>query len=211
LNEENSVVIRKPKALLTINIVLTALLVILAGLLMFFYHRLIWTLTLNFNIIYFVWILLAALIIGLFIILLSIVLVIKSPSDGKSFLIPPALVVILAVVSLSFGLIDRMEYNEHYTFSQEKWANATNDERSVYVDSFLKMYNLYAFDDEMIVEYLGEPDIKETIQLETYPSQFGGYAYYYDLGFVRDYIDPSYLEINTNQNGLVFHYGIYSS
>jgi len=211
LNKEYIGTNKKTNTILVITIILTALFVVLAGLLIFFYHRLLWTLTLNFNIIYFIWTLLAAANVGLFVIILSIILVKRTPNKNKTLFIPPSLVVFLAVFSLSFGLFDRVSFNSHYTFSQEKWASATNNERSVYVDSFLKMYDLYTFDDAQIVEYLGEPDIKETFELETFPPQFGGYAYYYDLGFVRDFIDPSYLEIKTNQYAIVYHYGIYSS
>ncbi len=190
---------------------LSFLLVVLACLLMYFYHMAVWTLTVNFQIIYFVWILLFALAVGLLIIILSGIAIRKEKNGNKLVLIPPFLVVGLAIFSMSFGLFEKFAYERHYTFSVEKWAVASSDERSVYLDSFLEQYDLYTFNDEMIVVTLGEPDEKRTIELLTDPVQFGGYSYIYDLGFVRDYMDPSFFEITTDQSGGVSNYRIYST
>lgn len=199
------------KALFIITIVMTFVLAILTGLLVYLYHQTVWTLTINFNFIYFVWVLLFAVIIGLLIVTLSFILVKKSSLDHKRIIIPPALVVFLAIFSVSFALIDKGAYNAYYTFSKERWAMASKEERSVYLDSFLKKHDLYTFNDELIIEYLGEPDEKETIELLTYPTQYDGSKYFYDLGYARDFIDSSFLKIETNQLGNVTYYQIYST
>ena len=199
------------KALLIVTIVMTSILAVLTGLLIFLYHQTIWTLTLNFNFIYFVWVLLFAIVTGLLIFILSIILVKKSSIDDKRVIILPAMVVFFAIFSLSFAVIDKGVYKAHYTFSKEKWVVASNDERSVYLDSFLKMYDLNTFNDQLIIEYLGEPDKKETTDLLTYPIQYGGSTYFYDLGFQRDFIDPSFLKIKTNPLGDVVCYQISST
>lgn len=202
---------KKAKIYFVITIILTSILGLLTGLLIFLYHQTLWTLTVNFNYIFFVWVLAVSLFVGLVILVLSGILLIKLYKRLKTVIIPPAFVIFFAVFSLTFALIDQGIYSDHYTFSKEKWAIASYEERSVYVDSFLEMYDLNSFNEQLISEYLGSPDEKQTIQLLTFPPQFGGYVYIYNLGFHRDYIDPSFFEITTSNTGNVSNYRIYST
>ena len=201
----------KAKIYFIIMIILTSILGVLTGLLIFLYHKTLWTLTVNFNYIFFIWVLVVSLSVGLIILILSGILLKKLHKRSKTMIIPPVFVIFFAVFSLTFAFIDKGVYNDYYTFSKEKWAIASYEERSVYVDSFLEMYDLNSFNEQSINEYLGSPDEKQTIQLLTYPPQFGGYVYIYNLGFHRDYIDPSFFEITTTNTGNVSNYRIYST
>ena len=201
----------KAKIYFIIMIILTSILGVLTGLLIFLYHQTLWTLTVNFNYIFFVWVLAVSLFVGLIILILSGILLKKLYKCPKTMIMPPAFVIFFAVFSLTFAFIDKGVYNDYYTFSKEKWAIASYEERSVYVDSFLEMYDLNSFNEQSINEYLGSPDEKQTIELPTYPPQFGGYVYIYNLGFHRDYIDPSFFEITTSNTGNVSNYQIYST
>ncbi|MGI6734707.1 MAG: hypothetical protein ACOX3C_00765 [Bacilli bacterium] len=141
---------------------------------------------------------------------LNVYLMKNKPTKAKNF-IPSFVVLGLALISILFVVGNKVAFEIHYSFTIEKWTNALPKERYLYMKSFLKKYDLKTFDDEKIVEHLGEPDFKKTTELATEPPAFGGYHYSYYLGFPGFHIDPVYFDIKTNEHSQVTYFGYYYS
>lgn len=95
---------------------------------------------------------------------------------------------------------------QQYTFTIDSWRIASFNQRGALVTNFLLEHNIIGLSYKQLVVYLGEPDIKETITLESNPPQFGGYILTYYLsdypqlpGYAEKklWIQTNYLEIIT--------------
>lgn len=135
---------------------------------------------------------------------------------GKKKLIPTLVSVVPLVVALIIGITGivttRIEYEDYKTFTIEKWMNAYNnhDYRGLLIYSFLDKYDISGYSLQEIKDLLGNPDQANEITLETYPPQYGGVIYIYDLGYYKDYMDPTTFEITFNQNNNVVSYEVVS-
>ena len=208
LNEGESNTIKKPASAL--EKVLIILLVVFLGAtitMLVFYHFARWGLGLNIFVFLLILIVPALLLLGVIIIIVNIAGKRNFEISWKRPLLPTFIVLGAGVFSLLFGIGERATFKIRYTFTIEKWAKATPDERSVLVDSFLEQYDLNTFNDAMVIEYLGEPDFKEILEVGEPPS-FAGYYYIYNLGFVRDFIDPTFFDIKTDASGKVVYYNV---
>ena len=135
---------------------------------------------------------------------------------GKKKLIPTLVSVVPLVVALIIGITGivttRIEYEDYKTFTIEKWMNAYNnhDYRGLLIYSFLEKYDISGYNLQEIKDLLGAPDQANEITLETYPPQYGGVIYIYDLGYYKDYMDPTTFEITFSQNNNVVSYEVVS-
>ena len=133
---------------------------------------------------------------------------------GKKKLIPTLVSVVPLVVALIIGITGivttRIQYEDYKTFTIEKWMNAYNnhDYRGLLIYSFLDKYDISGYTLQETKDLLGTPDQAYEITLTTYPPQYGGVIYIYDLGYYKDYIDPTTFEITFNQNNNVVSYEV---
>lgn len=133
---------------------------------------------------------------------------------GKKKLIPTLVSVVPLVVALIIGITGivtaRIQYEDYKTFTTEKWMNAYNnhDYRGLLIYSFLDKYDISGYSLQETKDLLGTPDQANEITLETYPPQYGGVIYIYDLGYYKDYMDPTRFEITFNQNNNVVSYEV---
>ena len=133
---------------------------------------------------------------------------------GKKKLIPTLVSVVPSVVALIIGVTGivttRIQYEDYKTFTTEKWMNAYNnhDYRGLLIYSFLDKYDISGYSLQETKDLLGTPDQANEITLETYPPQYGGVIYIYDLGYYKDYMDPTTFEITFNQHNNVVSYEV---
>lgn len=133
---------------------------------------------------------------------------------GKKKLIPTLVSVVPLVVALIIGITGivttRIQYEDYKTFTIEKWMNAYNnhDYRGLLIYSFLDKYDISGYSLQETKDLLGTPDQTNEITLETYPPQYGGVIYIYDLGYYKDYMDPTTFEITFNQYNNVVSYEV---
>lgn len=161
----------------------------------------------------------------LFIIIVSLIFVgitsitgylLMTIKTGKKKLKPTLVSTIPLVVALIIGITGivttRIQYEDYKTFTIEKWMNAYNnhDYRGLLIYSFLDKYDISGYSLQETKDLLGTPDQTNEITLETYPPQYGGVIYIYDLGYYKDYMDPTTFEITFNQNNHVVSYEVVS-
>ena len=133
---------------------------------------------------------------------------------GKKKLIPTLVSVVPLVVALIIGITGivttRIQYEDYKTFTVEKWMNANNnhDYRGLLIYSFLDKYDISGYSLQQTKDLLGTPDQANEMTLETYPPQYGGVIYIYDLGYYKDYMDPTTFEITFSQNNNVVSYEV---
>ena len=133
---------------------------------------------------------------------------------GKKKLIPTLVSVVPLAVALIIGITGivttRIQYEDYKTFTTEKWMKAENnhDYRGLLIYSFLDKYDLSGYSLQETKDLLGTPDQANEITLETYPPQYGGVIYIYDLGYYKDYMDPTTFEITFNQYNNVASYEV---
>lgn len=133
---------------------------------------------------------------------------------GKKKLIPTLVSTIPLAVALIIGVTGivttRIQYEDYKTFTTEKWMNAENnhDYRGLLIYSFLDKYDISGYSLQETKDLLGTPDQVNEITLETYPPQYGGVIYIYDLGYYKDYMDPTTFEITFNQYNNVVSYEV---
>lgn len=161
----------------------------------------------------------------LFIIIVSLIFVgitsivgylLMTIKTGKKKLIPTLVSTVPLVVALIIGttgiVTTRIQYEDYKTFTIEKWRNAYNnhDYRGLLIYSFLDKYDISGYSLQETKDLLGAPDQANKITLETYPPQYGGVIYIYDLGYYKDYMDPTTFEITFNKNNNVVTYRVVS-
>ena len=162
----------------------------------------------------FLFIVIASLIVvGLVAIAGYLLMTIKT---SKKKLIPTLVAAIPFVVAQIIGIAGfvttRIQYEDYKTFTKEKWMNAYNnhDYRGLLIYSFLDKYDISGYSLQETKDLLGTPDWTNEITLETNPPQ-NGVIYVYDLGYYKDYIDPTTFEITFNQDNNVVSYRVVSS
>ena len=102
--------------------------------------------------------------------------------------------------TINFNVIE----NNNLSFSKEAWDNASNYEKSNLISASFKENEVEGMHCDDIKALLGEPDIETYLQLESYPPQYEGGKYVYNLG---DYLDESYyLRIDINRTYRVSGY-----
>ena len=122
---------------------------------------------------------------------------------GKKKLIPTLVSVVPLVVALIIGVTGivttRIQYEDYKTFTTEKWMNAYNnhDYRGLLIYSFLDKYDISGYRELQVQELLGNPDWKNETN-----------TWVYDLGYYKDYMDPTTFEITFNQNNNVVSYEV---
>ena len=133
---------------------------------------------------------------------------------GKKKLIPTLVSVVPLAVALIIGITGivttRIQYEDYKTFTVEKWMIAYNnhDYRGLLIYSFLEQYDINGYSLQETKNLLGTPDQANEYTLETYPPQYGGVIYIYDLGYYKDYMDPTTFEITFNQYNNVVSYEV---
>jgi len=161
----------------------------------------------------------------LFIIIVSLIFVgitsiagylLMTIKTGKKKLIPTLVSTIPLVVALIIGITGivttRIQYEDYKTFTIEKWMNAYNnhDYRGLLIYSFLDKYDISGYSLQETKDLLGTPDQTNEITLLSNPPQYGGVIYIYDLGYYKDYMDPTTFEITFNQHNNVVSYEVVS-
>lgn len=122
---------------------------------------------------------------------------------GKKKLIPTLVSTIPLVVALIIGITGivttRIQYEDYKTFTTEKWMNAykNHDYRGLLIYSFLDKYDISGYRELQVQELLGNPDWKNETN-----------TWVYDLGYYKDYMDPTTFEITFNQNNNVVSYEV---
>lgn len=122
---------------------------------------------------------------------------------GKKKLIPTLVSTIPLVVALIIGITGivttRIQYEDYKTFTTEKWMNAYNnhDYRGLLIYSFLDKYDISGYRELQVQELLGNPDWENEAN-----------TWVYDLGYYKDYMDPTTFEITFNQNNNVVSYEV---
>jgi|GEM_PF-1164112 len=128
---------------------------------------------------------------------------------GEKKTVPTLLSISGTVVALVIGTIGisvtRAQFEEYKTFTPEKWAAAAKDPdyRGLLVSSFLEQYDVKGCGSDEVSSLLGPANHINEFVLETDPPQYGGMEWIYDLGFYRDYMDASFLEITFSQTNVV--------
>lgn len=93
----------------------------------------------------------------------------------------------------TYNYIDRQIYNATYTFTIEKWANASEDERARIIPFFRKQYDLVGDNLDVVIPLLGTPD---TVTDTTYS---------YNLGVAESVLvtQPIYYLVNFNEQNII--------
>ena len=124
---------------------------------------------------------------------------------GKKKLIPTLVSVVPLVVALIIGVTGivttRIQYEDYKTFTIEKWMNAYNnhDYRGLLIYSFLDKYDISGYRELQVQELLGNPDWKNETN-----------TWVYDLGYYKDYMDPTTFDIRFPEQNIVTSYNVVS-
>ena len=99
----------------------------------------------------------------------------------------------------TYNYIDRQIYNATYTFTIEKWANASEDERARIIPFFRKQYDLVGDNLDVVIPLLGTPD---TVTDTTYS---------YNLGVAESVLvtQPIYYLVNFNEQNIITSERVY--
>lgn len=124
---------------------------------------------------------------------------IKKYTPVKLTLLIIALIATPAASLAVYHFIDRHNYEIAYTFTPTKWAEADTRNRSLLIDSFREQYDLVGENIDIVLNLLGEPDVKEEFQ------------YTYDLGDHKTPLafDPYYYLVAFDVNDTITSEGIY--
>jgi len=81
----------------------------------------------------------------------------------------------------SENVVDNKENKDAIEFDADVWKSKDYVARYNMVDSLFEKenFNDFRYTLQDLTNLLGEPDKTDTLVLETYPTQFGGYQYYY--------------------------------
>ena len=116
------------------------------------------------------------------------------------------------LIGVSGVIAAKVQYNDFKTFTSEKWINASNNHyyRGLLVYSFLEQYDIRGNSIQKVKNLLGTPDQIREITLYSEPPQYGGVIYIYDLGYYKNYMDPTTFEITFNQTNNVVSYNVFT-
>ena len=124
---------------------------------------------------------------------------------GRKKLIPTLVVTIPLAIAMTIGVAGIITFNIRYkdykTFTKEKWINASDnhDYRGLLIYSFLEQYDIIGYGKLQVEELLGNPDWENNTNI-----------WVYDLGYYKDYMDPTTFEITFNQLNVVSIYDVVS-
>ena len=88
-------------------------------------------------------------------------------------------------------------------FSSDKWKQGNYHQRYLMLDDFTKNYYIIGWNIDEVTALLGDPDKKDTVYMETYPHQFGGYILEYYISSQSEYKALEILRITTNSTSIV--------
>lgn len=88
-------------------------------------------------------------------------------------------------------------------FSSDKWKQGNYHQRYLMLDDFTKNYYIIGWNIDEVTALLGDPDKKNTVYMEIYPPQFGGYILEYYISSQSEYKDFEILRITTNSTSIV--------
>ncbi len=88
-------------------------------------------------------------------------------------------------------------------FSSDKWKQGDYHQRYLMLDDFAKNNYIIGWNIDDVTALLGEPDRKDTVYMETYPPQFGGYILEYYISSQSEYKVLEILCITTNSTSVV--------
>lgn len=88
-------------------------------------------------------------------------------------------------------------------FSSDKWKQSDYHQRYLMLDDFAKNNYIIGWNIDEVTALLGEPDRKDTVYMETYPPQFGGYILEYYISSQSEYKALEILRITTNSTSIV--------
>ena len=124
---------------------------------------------------------------------------------GSKKLFPTLVVTIPLAIAMTIGVAGIITFNIRYkdykTFTKEKWINASDnhDYRGLLIYSFLEQYDIIGYGKLQVEELLGNPDWENDTNI-----------WIYDLGYYKDYMDPTTFEITFNQLNVVSIYDVVS-
>ena len=88
-------------------------------------------------------------------------------------------------------------------FSSDKWKQSDYHQRYLMLDDFAKNNYIIGWNIDEVTALLGDPDKKDTVYMETYPPQFGGYILEYYISSQSEYKALEILRITTNSTSIV--------
>ena len=88
-------------------------------------------------------------------------------------------------------------------FSSDKWKQSDYHQRYLMLDDFAKNNYIIGWNIDEVTALLGDPDKKDTVYMEIYPPQFGGYILEYYISSQSEYKDFEILRITTNSTSIV--------
>ena len=88
-------------------------------------------------------------------------------------------------------------------FSSDKWKQSDYHQRYLMLDDFAKNNYIIGWNIDEVTALLGDPDKKDTVYMEIYPPQFGGYILEYYISSQSVYKDFEILRITTNSTSIV--------
>ena len=88
-------------------------------------------------------------------------------------------------------------------FSSDKWKQGNYHQRYLMLDDFAKNNYIIGWNIDEVTALLGDPDKKDTVYMEIYPPQFGGYILEYYISSQSVYKDVEILRITTNSTSIV--------
>jgi len=184
-----------------------ALLIVISSLIVYFFAKA--RFESGFYLLYLVW-LVIALSIPLGLIVLGIIFFIKS-GKKKELLIPLVSSALVPVLIIGVGVaVTTINFSHYANFNKDKWESANADYRGLLIYSFEKQYDVIGWNESQVKDYLGEPDETTTISSEGSPYN-GLVMESYNLGFYKDYLDPSFYEVIYNVSSNVVFTDIVTS
>lgn len=107
--------------------------------------------------------------------------------------------IIPLILATSVVVFDQISYANYYTFTVQKWRDASPNERGRLIDSFRRTYDVIGMNLEEVENLLGIPDYDDDS------------SYIYNLGDYRQAIamDPYFYEIMLNEADVVISDGIF--
>lgn len=122
---------------------------------------------------------------------------------GKKKLIPTLVsltpLTIATTIGVSSIITTKIQYNDYKTFTKEKWISANNnhDYRGLLIYSFLEQFDITGYSELQVQELLGNPDSKNETN-----------TWVYDLGYYKDYMDPTTFDIRFSEQNIVTSYDV---
>lgn len=187
------------KRLRTISVITLA--IFLVGIIFVTYsiHRLIWFSDIIFFFSFYVVLIVLVVTSILFLIGLNHARSISKEMQKKYFINSILFFIIPLILATSVVVFDQISYANYYTFTVQKWRDASPNERGRLIDSFRRTYDVIGMNLEEVENLLGIPDYDDDS------------SYIYNLGDYRQAIamDPYFYEIMLNEADVVISDGIF--